>query len=50
MYKKYKKSRMKRVGKQIKDNNFKEKLIPRLSDLANNMQKDPYIFNLSLNI
>ena len=30
-----------RQGKQIKDNNFKEKLIPPLSDLANNMQKDP---------
>ena len=37
-----------RQGKQIKDNNFKEKLIPPLSDLANNMQKDPYIFNLPL--
>ena len=30
-----------RQGKQIKDNNFKEKLISPLSDLANNMQKDP---------
>lgn len=37
-----------RQGRQIKDNNFKEKLIPPLSDLANNMQKDPYIFNLPL--
>jgi predicted nuclease of restriction endonuclease-like (RecB) superfamily len=32
----------------IKDNNFKEKLISPLSDLANDMQKDPYIFNLPL--
>ena len=37
-----------RQGKQGKDNNFKEKLISPLSDLANSMQKDPYIFNLPL--
>ena len=37
-----------RQGKVIKDNNFKEKLVSPLSDLANNMQKDPYIFNLPL--
>ena len=36
----------KRQGNQIKDNNFKEKLVSPLSDLANSMQKDPYIFNL----
>ncbi len=37
-----------RQGKKFKDNNFKEKLISPLSDLANNMQKDPYIFSLPL--
>lgn len=37
-----------RQEKSIKDNNFKEKLIPPFSDLANNMQKDPYIFDLPL--
>ena len=36
----------KRQGIQIKNNNFREKLVPPLSDLANSMQKDPYIFNL----
>ena len=36
-----------RQGKQIKDNNFKEKLIPPLSDLANNMQKDPWVLLLA---
>lgn len=37
-----------RQGKAIKDNNFNEKLISPLSDMANSMQKDPYIFNLPL--
>ena len=37
-----------RQGRKIKDNNFKKKLVSPLSDLANNMQKDPYIFNLPL--
>ena len=37
-----------RQGKVIKDNNFKEKMLSPLSDMANNMQKDPYIFNLPL--
>lgn len=37
-----------RQGKSIKDNNFNEKLISPLSDMANSMQKDPYIFNLPL--
>ncbi len=37
-----------RQGKVIKDNNFKEKLLSPLSDMANSMQKDPYIFNLPL--
>ena len=37
-----------RQGKAIKDNNFKEKLLSPLSDMANGMQKDPYIFNLPL--
>ncbi len=37
-----------RQGRQVKDNNFKKKLVSPLSDLANNMQKDPYIFNLPL--
>lgn len=37
-----------RQKETIKDNNFKEKLISPLSDLANDMQKDPYIFNLPL--
>lgn len=37
-----------RQGKVIKDNNFKEKLLSPLSDMANGMQKDPYIFNLPL--
>ena len=37
-----------RQGKSVKDNNFKEKLKTPLSDFANNMQKDPYIFNLPL--
>lgn len=37
-----------RQGKAIKDNNFKDKLISPLSDMANSMQKDPYIFNLPL--
>ena len=32
----------------VKNNNFNEKLISPLSDLANNMQKGPYIFNLPL--
>lgn len=38
----------KRQGKTIKDNNFSENLISPLSDMANSMQKDPYIFNLPL--
>lgn len=37
-----------RQGKAIKDNNFKDKLLSPLSDMANSMQKDPYIFNLPL--
>lgn len=37
-----------RQGKVFKDNNFKEKMLSPLSDMANNMQKDPYIFNLPL--
>lgn len=37
-----------RQGKVIKDNNFKEKMLSPLSDMANSMQKDPYIFNLPL--
>lgn len=37
-----------REGKVIKDNNFNERLIAPLSDMANDMQKDPYIFNLPL--
>ena len=37
-----------RQGKTIKNNNFKEKLLSPLSDMANSMQKDPYIFNLPL--
>lgn len=37
-----------RQGKVIKDNNFKGKLLSPLSDMANSMQKDPYIFNLPL--
>ena len=37
-----------RQGKLFKDNNFNEKLVPPLSDMANSMQKDPYIFNLPL--
>lgn len=37
-----------RQGKAIKDNNFNEKLLSPLSDMANSMQKDPYIFNLPL--
>lgn len=37
-----------RQGKKEKDNNFKQKLIAPLSDLANDMQKDPYVFNLPL--
>jgi hypothetical protein len=31
-----------RQGKEIKDNNFKDKLISPLSDMANSMQKDPF--------
>ncbi|MEG2235402.1 MAG: hypothetical protein RR144_03070, partial [Clostridia bacterium] len=31
-----------------KDNNFKNTLINPQSDLANDLQKDPYIFNLPL--
>lgn len=37
-----------RQGNLLKSNNFKERLVSPLSDLANNMQKDPYIFNLPL--
>lgn len=37
-----------RQGKAIKNNNFKDKLLSPLSDMANSMQKDPYIFNLPL--
>lgn len=37
-----------RQGKNIKDNNFSQKLLSPLSDMANSMQKDPYIFNLPL--
>ena len=37
-----------RQEKVVKDNNFQEKLISPLSDMANSMQKDPYIFNLPL--
>ena len=37
-----------RQGKAIKDNNFNEKLISPLSDMAKSMKKDPYIFNLPL--
>ena len=37
-----------RQGKILKDNNFKEKLVLPMSDMANSMQKDPYIFSLPL--
>ena len=37
-----------RQGKNEKDNNFSQKLLSPLSDMANSMQKDPYIFNLPL--
>lgn len=37
-----------RQGKILKDNNFKEKLVSPMSDMANSMQKDPYIFSLPL--
>lgn len=37
-----------RQGKIVKYNNFNEKLLSPLSDMANGMQKDPYIFNLPL--
>lgn len=37
-----------RQGKNTKDNNFSQKLLSPLSDMANSMQKDPYIFNLPL--
>ena len=37
-----------RQGKNVKDNNFNKKLLSPLSDMANSMQKDPYIFNLPL--
>ena len=37
-----------RQGKTLKDNNFNKKLLSPYSDMANDMQKDPYIFNLPL--
>ena len=37
-----------RQGKTLKDNNFNKKLLSPYSDIANDMQKDPYIFNLPL--
>lgn len=37
-----------RQGKNTKENNFSQKLLSPLSDMANSMQKDPYIFNLPL--